>query len=88
MSIKNEYGNGLDLNLNMDDSEIGGMIEIDLESRIEKVCDYSIQNINILKGRSTIDPLQKHLSPEYIDTCTLCFNRVLLLLNHSLEKVI
>ena len=43
MSIKNEYGNGLDLNLNMDDSEIGGMIEIDLESRIEKVCDYSIQ---------------------------------------------
>ena len=43
MSIKNEYGNGIDLNLNMDDSETSGMIEIDLESRIEKVCDYSIQ---------------------------------------------
>ena len=43
MSIKNEYRNGIDLNLNMDDSEIGGMIEIDLESRIEKVCDYPIQ---------------------------------------------
>ena len=43
MSIKNESGNGIDLNLNMDDSEIGGMIEIDLESRIEKVCDCSVK---------------------------------------------
>ena len=43
MSIKNESGNGLDLNLNMDDSEIGGMIEIDLESRIEKACDCSVK---------------------------------------------
>ena len=43
MSIKNESGNGLDLNLNMDESEISGMIEIDLESRIEKVCDCSVQ---------------------------------------------
>ena len=43
MSIKNESGNGLDLNLNMDDSETSGMSVKDLESRIEKVCDYSIQ---------------------------------------------
>lgn len=43
MSIKNESGNGIDLNLNMDDSEIGGMSVKDLESRIEKVCDCSVQ---------------------------------------------
>ena len=43
MSIKNEYGNGIDLNLNMDESEIGGMSEKDLESRIEKVCDCPIK---------------------------------------------
>ena len=43
MSIKNEYGNGIDLNLNMDECETSGMSEKDLESRIEKVCDYPIQ---------------------------------------------
>ena len=43
VNTKNEYRNGLDLNLNMDESEISGMIEKDLESRIEKVCDCSIQ---------------------------------------------
>lgn len=43
MSIKNEYGNGIDLNLNMDECETSGMSEKDLESRIEKVCHYSIQ---------------------------------------------
>lgn len=43
MSIKNEYGNGIDLNLNMDEIETSGMSEKDLESRIEKVCHYSIQ---------------------------------------------
>ena len=43
MSIKNEYRNGIDLNLNMDDSETSGMSVKDLESRIEKVCDCSIQ---------------------------------------------
>ena len=43
MSIKNEYGNGIDLNLNMDDSETSGMSEKDLESRIEKVCDYPVK---------------------------------------------
>ena len=42
-SIKNESGNGIDLNLNMDESETSGMIEIDLESRIEKVCDCSVK---------------------------------------------
>lgn len=42
-SIKNESGNGIDLNLNMDDSEISGMSEKDLESRIEKVCDCPIK---------------------------------------------
>ena len=43
MSIKNESGNGIDLNLNMDECETSGMSEKDLESRIEKVCHYSIQ---------------------------------------------
>ena len=42
-NIKNEYRNGLDLNLNMDESETSGMSEKDLESKIEKVCDCSIQ---------------------------------------------
>lgn len=43
MSIKNESRNGIDLNLNMDDSETSGMIEKDLESKIEKVCDCPIK---------------------------------------------
>lgn len=43
MSIKNESRNGIDLNLNMDDSETSGMSEKDLESKIEKVCDCPIK---------------------------------------------
>lgn len=43
MSIKNEYGNGIDLNLNMDECETSGMSIKDLESRIEKICDCSVK---------------------------------------------
>ena len=43
MSIENESGNGIDLNLNMDECETSGMSVKDLESRIEKVCDCSVQ---------------------------------------------
>ena len=43
MSIENESGNGIDLNLNMNECETSGMSVKDLESRIEKVCDYPIQ---------------------------------------------